>query len=152
MLQATQNDETLKSVPKAASWLGGLGLAPFVYFALVVEHLDLGMKVSASFALVAYGAVILSFLGGIHWGLAIASATVSWSRLGLSTLPSLIAWAALIIPFAQGVLLLAISFACALAIDWRATNVGEAPAWYPKLRWPLTVVTIIALIAGLRIV
>ena len=70
MLQATQNDETLKSVPKAASWLGGLGLAPFVYFALVVEHLDLGMKVSASFALVAYGAVILSFLGGIHWGAA----------------------------------------------------------------------------------
>jgi hypothetical protein len=51
-------------------------------------------------ALASYAAIILSFLGGTRWGLAVASADRPESGLHfmLSVLPSLAAWTLLILP------------------------------------------------------
>ncbi len=89
----------------------------------------------------AYGAVILSFLGGIHWGLAIASNHGNGDlprRLFVSVAPSLVAWAGLLLPLRVGLLVLAAGFAAVLYVDVRATRAGEAPPWYPRLRGPLS--------------
>ena len=54
-------------VPSAAKWLGALGAIPFVSLAVADYFLEGPFQEQVSFALAAYGAVILSFLGGIHF-------------------------------------------------------------------------------------
>ncbi len=136
-------------VPETAIWLGVLGLLPFGGTALAAAFLGNQYGVGAMTALVAYGAVILSFLGGIHWGLAIASDPGNGTlprRLVVSVVPSLVAWAGLLLPFRVGLLVLAVGFAAMLYVDTRATSAGEAPPWYPRLRGPLSAVVLAALI------
>ena len=100
-----------------------------------------------------YPALILSFLGGIHWGLAIVSRSNAndpalRTRLVVSVIPSLAAWVALLFPETTGLLMLAAAIAAMLWVDLRATRLGHAPQWYPKLRIPLTCVVVAALLLG----
>ncbi len=139
-------------VPASAKALGGLGAIPFVALAAARWLADPIDYASIDMALVAYGAVILSFLGGIHWGLAIAgsgTAQAPWRRLLLSVVPSLLGWVALLIPRAPALILLAVAFAAMVAIDTAAARAGRAPAWYPALRWPLTGIVVASLLAAL---
>lgn len=62
-----------------ARHLGHAGLIPFVLLALLLWLLDGGQQAFVAIALAAYAALIVAFLGGVHWGLA-------WS-LGHSSLP-----------------------------------------------------------------
>lgn len=99
-------------------------------------------------ALIAYGAVILSFLGGTRWGAALASGAPDPTTLILSNLPALAAWAALLpldwpSPIRLGLL------SAGLALMWLWDR-RRPPAWYPALR---TVATLGALLAlGLAVV
>lgn len=70
------------SVPSAAAWLGGLGITPFAGLSLAAPFASDDLKAQLSFALIAYGAIILSFLGGIHWGLAIGAVPQTDNTLG----------------------------------------------------------------------
>ena len=71
-----------------------------------------------------------------------------WRRIALSIQPSLVAWAALLTPSSIGYLVLAAAFVAMLLVDIRASRLQEAPAWYPKLRWPLSCGAIAALLLG----
>ncbi len=141
-------------VPPAAKWLGAAGAIPFVFLAVAGPFLDGALRADASFALAAYGAVILSFLGGVHWGLAIAGSGPRANQeallrpLTVSVVPSLIAWFALFLPTAAGLLVLAGAFAVMLLVDLLASRSGQAPAWYPTLRWPLTIAVAASLMLG----
>jgi hypothetical protein len=141
-------------VPSGAIWLGGLGALPFVFLATSSVLLDEPSRGQAAFALSLYGAVILSFLGGVHWGLAIAGFSaksgvgVPFGRLAISIVPALIAWAALFLPGSNALFVLAAAFVALALFDSQASRAGEAPAWYPRLRWPLTVVVVSALVLG----
>ena len=141
---------TRPPVPAAAAWLGGAGLLPFL--SLAVASLVLAGEAArlAAKALLAYGAVILSFLGGIRWGLAIARPADARlaPRLGLSVIPSLLGWASLLLPQATGLALLAAGLAAQLWLDVHDSRAGEAPAWYPTLRIPLSLGAIAAMVAG----
>ncbi|MBC7583962.1 DUF3429 domain-containing protein [Tardiphaga sp. vice352] len=141
------------AVPSSAAWLGGLGAVPFIALAGAMPLLDGATRPGVAYALLAYGATILSFLGGIHWGLAISPAgspdtTRRAARMILSVTPSLVAWVALLVAGNTGLLLLAIAVAAMLAIDLRATRLGDAPPWYPKLRIPLSCVVVASLLVG----
>ena len=135
-------------VPLTARWLGALGALPFFACALASTVLDGGLQVEAMIALTAYGAVILSFLGGIQWGLAIAAGGGKFRRLSVSILPALFAWGGLLLPPGTGALVIAAALACVLLVDIKASRNQEAPTWYPKLRWPLTVAAASALLLG----
>jgi hypothetical protein len=143
-----------RRVPRAAKYLGAAGIIPFVAIAITGPFLTDPLKNSAFLALIAYGAVILSFLGGIHWGLSIATSRdrgtggASFRRLGVSVLPALIGWVALIVDPLIGIFILAISFGLVLAVDLDASRKGQAPAWYPSLRCPLTLGVIASLLIG----
>lgn len=143
---------TQTAVPSSAAWLGGLGAVPFIALAGALPFLDGAARPFAAHALLAYGAVILSFLGGIHWGLALSSGGNAdaglAARLTLSVAPSLAGWVALLVAGTAGLLILAVAIAAMLLVDLRATRRGEAPAWYPKLRIPLSCVVIAALLVG----
>ncbi len=139
-------------VPWSAGWLGGLGAAPFIGLAGAMPFLNGGPRLLVAHALVAYGATILSFLGGVHWGLAIGSQSQDDGKLGarliLSVCPSLAGWAALLVEGTPGLFILAIAVAAMLWVDIRATSLREAPPWYARLRIPLTCVVVATLLFG----
>ncbi len=136
-------------VPLPAAWLGGLGLLPFIAGVVLVAGIDAKWALDP---LRFYAAAILSFLGGVHWGLAIddSSGRAAWIRLGGSVLPALVAWLALLMAPAPGLLLSAAAFALLLLADVLAVRKRMAPRWYPQLRVPLTAIVVVCLVtAGL---
>lgn len=145
---STSSGTELSAVPPAAMALGAAGLIPFVGCLLIGLLAADDLAGLAMLALRGYGACILSFMGGVHWGLAIhpAAPEADYGRLGASVVPALVAWAALLLPPYFGYLVLATAFAGLLAYDLAATRKGLAPAWYPKLRVPLTVVVTLCLL------
>lgn len=135
-------------VPAAAIWLGAAGALPFATGALLAMHGPGEASAFALHAVRAYGAAILAFMGGIHWGLGIGGTERAggWIRLSWSVVPALVAWGALLLPERPGLLLLALAFVLLLAGDLIAVRRGGAPSWYPRLRWPLTAVVVPALL------
>jgi hypothetical protein len=126
---------------RAAFTLGFLGLIPFVALAAAAVLAPTDLAETARFALLAYGATILSFLGGLHWGFVLApgraeGSHVSWLVLGVC--PQLLGWLALLVSDRTGFLILAAALAGLLWLDRAASAEGLAPAWLPKLRWPLS--------------
>jgi hypothetical protein len=94
------------AVQRLAQGLGTLGLLPFCVLAALAwlpDGASIGAIAIAPLArllLVAYAAVVLSFLGAVHWGLALAAADTP-PRLARQSLlwgvvPSLLGWLALL--------------------------------------------------------
>ena len=116
---------------KLADRLGYAGLIPFVGLAFQFED-----ETSVS-AFMSYAAVILSFLGGIHWGVAmrdqrLASNTV----LAVSMLPSLLAWFAMLLPINLGLVISLLAYITWWA--WDVTHIEDSD--YRRLRTHLTIV------------
>ena len=138
------------TVPAPAKWLGAAGLVPFAGLA---AYALLGPGADAALArggLAGYGAVILSFMGGCRWGFAAAGLGegASWTNLGLSVLPALLAWPLLYVADPARLLLLAFGFAVLLLADILLVRRGGAPDWWPRLRWPLTAGAVAGLLLG----
>jgi hypothetical protein len=138
----------LPDVPPPAALLGLAGVIPFAASALAVTgpFATGAANAFAEAAVLAYGAVILSFLGGIQWGLAIDRGSASYGHLGVGVLPSLAGWVALLVGGWWGLLLLAAAFLAVLALDLRLTRDGMAPAWFPRLRLVLTHAVVLCLL------
>ena len=140
------------SMPQAAAVLGGLGVVPFLGLAVQLSTgMPLGPQYSAQalHALLTYGAIILSFLGGIQWGLAVANADRSdaWRRYGLSIAPAIVAWSAQWVGGRNGLITLTAAFAVWAAYDLWSTGLGEAPSWYGRLRIILSTIVVASLAA-----
>ena len=138
------------TIPRAALILGWLGVTPFAGFAVAIAAgwplaTDVGLR-----GLIRYGAIILSFMGGVHWGLALrpaADRANTWPRLVISVLPAIAAWASLaFLPMLVATGVLAAAFALLLVYDVETVRRGLAPAWYASLRAPLTAVVIVCLL------
>ena len=131
-------------IPKPAFWLGYAGLSPFVIAAILFYKSG---SASYSLALIAYGAVILSFLGGVRWGLAIvgSSSTSLLFPLLVSILPPLVGWIALLLPSHISLIILSSGFFVILIADIKLKN---SPEWYARLRVPLSLGAVICLISA----
>ena len=57
-----------KPLPPLALILGIAGIIPFAVFSIASVGESPGSALTATRGLVGYGAVILAFLGGVHWG------------------------------------------------------------------------------------
>lgn len=134
-----------------ASNLGFVGLFPFMALAAAVFAPGAHQAI-ASDALLAYGATILSFIGGIYWGLAIARPALSPSKgalfLIVGVIPQLLGWVALMLPVPFGQFVIAAAFLALLAADRAAVRAGIAPGWFTRLRWPLSCAAAIAMTVG----
>lgn len=140
-----------KQPQRLAMHLGFAGLIPFVSGALGVWVAPSGWRPFVMTALLDYAAVILAFMGAIHWGLAMrAQANDERARLqlGLSVIPPLLGWVAIASGMSFGLALpiLLFAFVMLYVADLRATALGLAPQWYPALRRPLTLVVSISLL------
>ena len=149
-----QNDAISSKIriPLNMVWLGGLGVIPFAASSAVAVLASPQLSVHGEFALLVYGAVILSFLGGILWGRILAFASVQavsneTRSLFVSIVPSLTGWIAVLIGPGFGLPALAIAFLLMLGTDLIYAKCSVVPAWYPKLRVPLTLTVIPLLFA-----
>ncbi|WP_019938920.1 DUF3429 domain-containing protein [Bordetella sp. FB-8] len=140
-----------RELPACVVWLGYGGLLPFVGTA-VLTRLDPQSAELWFRALIGYGAVILSFVGALHWGFAMVAAGLDAHRrdraYGWSVVPALLAWPALLLPPRQAALLLMLGFVLHLVQDHRLARRTALPDWYLPLRWRLTIVASLSLLAG----
>jgi hypothetical protein len=141
---------SLSAIPAPALKLGFAGLIPFAFFALAALFAPPAWSEPARATLTAYGAVILSFMGGCRWGFAAAGLGEgpAMRPLILSVAPSLWAWVALSAAAPFDLLMLAAGFAALLGSDIALTKIGGAPKWWPSLRWPLSLGATAACLAG----
>lgn len=136
-----------RSAPPPMAWALGLaGLIPFVAGAAWL--LLARGEPMAPRALAAYGAVIVSFLGGIHWGLVMARpGAAAAAQLVWGVVPSLIAWPALLLPAAWSLALLAAALVLCFLVDRRSYPGLGLAAWLP-LRGLLSAVAALCCAAG----
>jgi len=137
-------------LPRGVVTLGYAGLVPFVAGVLGIALLEGEPRLFAARALVAYGAVILSFLGAVHWGLLLHTQTKeTQSRLLAAVLPSLAAWGALLLSSSHGLALLAVAFGVFWLYEHRVAGERLLPPGYLELRRQLTVAVCALLTLGL---
>jgi Protein of unknown function (DUF3429) len=99
-------------------------------------------------ALLGYGATIASFLGAIHWGLVMRDGPVQHApSLLWGVVPSLLAWLALLLGPATGLLLIAALLWACFVVDRVLYQRYRLQAWLP-MRLQLTVVASISCVAG----
>ncbi len=152
-------------LPPLALLLGLGGLVPFL--ACGLGSVTAGGAVPpdrALLALIEYAAIILSFLGAVHWGLALAAPAqdhaasarpmpwhsgVEGARLALGVLPALLGWGALLVSVAAApaiaLALLIAGFLATTAVEARGARDGLVPAGYMRMRWLLTLVVVLVL-------
>ncbi|UVO50101.1 DUF3429 domain-containing protein [Sphingomonas sp. SUN019] len=133
-------------MPPIAKWLGYAGLLPQLWALTVLLVGNPESRFTALALGYAYAALILSFLGGMWWGLAAqARAVIPAWVWGAAIAPSLIALASTL-PWAVGarwpgpsLALLGGSLLASLAVDYSLAAAGLCPNWWLKLRVPLSV-------------
>lgn len=135
-------------LPRWAARLGYAGLLPFAGLALASWLAPAAYRTQAAFALLAYGATIASFLGAIHWGLAMRGAlTPQPGPFVWGVFPSLVAWVALLLPLTQGLVTLALLLGICLAVDKRSYPAYGLGEWL-GMRLHLTLVAALCLLGG----
>ena len=137
-----------EQVPQLAKYLGYAGLIPFVAITAAIWSFEENSVNSLHQVLLSYAAIILSFMGAIHWGLAMASAQIRNSQLGFSVFPPLIAWFASFAPMVWNYSLLILTFILLCAFDLIMHRQNSVPQWYPLLRIPLSVIVVFSLITA----
>lgn len=135
-------------MPLPALLLSLIGLAPFVVCGLAA----LGPHAAGAdpwlAALIGYAAAVLSFVGGVHWGLVLREpeSPSLGNRLGLAVVPLGLGWAALVAAAAVGpwlaLLVLIAGYILAIAAEHRASQQGLLPNRYMWLRWTFTIVAV----------
>lgn len=126
---------------KRLAWsLGLAGLLPFMGGGLAAWLAPPAWQVSAIYGFTYYSAVILSFLGGIHWGSALQVPRAdNPRRLILAMMLSLIAWPALLFNTVTGLWVLLAGFLLMGGYDISREGREGFPKWYLILRCVLTV-------------
>jgi hypothetical protein len=129
-----------------AKLLGYAGLIPFIVFSLGT-WITLPFVHNTHFVLMTYAAVILSFMGAIHWGVAMSrSSDIEVTQLGLSVIPALIGWLALLVASVYGYILLILCFSALLLADKSVNKAGLLPGWYLPMRMILTTIVVLCLL------
>ncbi len=125
---------------------------PFA-FLCVAATLDVPRRPFWVHAEIAYGAVILSFVGALHWAFAmllpIDSHTQRWAMFGWSVVPALVAWVALLMPAQAALISLIGLFALHFRVDMLLAYRHRLPAWYLPLRVALTAGAVLSLLLTL---
>ena len=132
-------------LPPVTRWLGYAGLLPQAAAVVVLLSGDLDWRFVALSSAFAYAALILSFLGGLWWGLAAASADRAPTWLWVaSVVPSLFALITAV-PWMIGaawpgpsLVALGVALLAALLVDRRIVALGLAPQGWMALRVPLS--------------
>ncbi|KAL4866999.1 hypothetical protein BDV12DRAFT_171999 [Aspergillus spectabilis] len=162
---------SLETVPKEALYLGMAGVIP--YLATSLETVYLAYEINRANAVgdglifsgqsaelllhilepiqVGYGAVILSFLGAVHWGLEWAGygGKFGYKRYAAGVIAPAVAWPTLLFSVEYALITQFLAFTFLYYNDARAAVKGRAPQWYSMYRFVLTFVVGASIVATL---
>ena len=137
-------------IPRVVLLYGLLGVLPFLACP-VAGALAPGARGPAAVLLAGYSALILSFLGGARWGLAVDRPVPRPQVVGLAMLPTLVGLALLaltgVAPRAQ---FLGLAIALIAVCVWDAGS-SALPGWYARLRTLLTAGAVTGLAGGILV-
>ncbi len=128
--------------------LGYAGLVPFVLLTALMWLVNTELLPFVSIALGGYAAVIVSFLGGVHWGIGFMKGEAAprfhfiWG-----VVPSLLAWLALMMPVYAALPLLGLVLLACYAVDSKTYPPAGLGQWLP-MRLRLTVVATLSCVLG----
>lgn len=134
-------------LPLILTIAGGL---PFVVLGGMISLHSFNDTKHALDILLTYAAVIVSFLGGIHWGFAVNQYTqnrpIANMLIAESIIPSLVAWAVLLYPdhYVQ-LLVLTLLYTFTWGIDSLLYNNNLMPQWFFNIRCIITPVVVVSL-------
>lgn len=132
-----------RHLPASAAAFGFAGLLPPIAFAAGLFVLPSGAPQQFAWvALVFYGALIFSFLGGTWWAFAAPRPRVGW--LAMAVAPSLFALLLLLLMLAPATrpasaALLGGAILVSPVADGALASAGLTPAWWMRLRVPLSI-------------
>ena len=89
-------------------------------------------------ALSAYAAVVVAFLGGVHWGFGFTQAAPAPRLFVWGVVPALVAWVAVLMPPYAGLVIHGAMLAACYAVDRKVYPAHGAAAWL-TLRFRLSV-------------
>ena len=132
--------------------LGYAGLIPFVLLTGLMWLIDKELLPFVSIGLGAYAAAIVSFLGGVHWGIGFMkvqsdNVAVPSFHFWWGVVPSLIAWLALMMPAYAALPLLGMVVVACYVVDIRTYPAAGLANWLP-MRLRLTVVAALSCMLG----
>ncbi|KAI4149206.1 MAG: hypothetical protein L6R39_002563 [Caloplaca ligustica] len=170
-LRVVKETFALNEVPREALYIGMAGVLPYlgtslttVYLAWDINHASMdgqGFLLSGESAelllhileplQMGYGAVILSFLGAIHWGLEWAKygGTHGYRRYAYGVVAPAVAWPTLLLPVEYALIAQFSAFCFMYFADAKAVVRGWAPPWYMTYRFVLTFVVGASIVASL---
>lgn len=128
--------------------LGYAGLAPFVLLTALMWLVDRELLPFVSIALGGYAATIVSFLGGVHWGIGFMKGDAAprfhfiWG-----VIPALIAWLALMMPAYAALPLLGLVLVACYVVDSKTYPAAGLASWLP-MRLRLTVVATLSCVVS----
>ena len=128
--------------------LGYAGLCPFVLLTGLMWLVNGEQLAFVSIALTGYTATIVSFLGGVHWGIAFMKGPAA-SRYHFiwGVVPSLVAWLALMMPTYAALPLLGLILLACYVFDSKTYPTAGLIRWLP-MRLRLTVVAMLSCLLG----
>ncbi len=130
-----------------AKLIGFGGLIPFIGCAALMYAGNTGASIIALFASATYGAVILSFVGAVHWGLTMSEDRSPYWYVW-SVTPAILGWLSIVLlDIKTSLLALAIAFTLAWSVDRQASLRGLIPVWYMHMRHILTAGATVSLLA-----
>lgn len=154
-------------MPAAAILLSILALGPFIGCCLGALQPNAATAATMLAGLIGWAALVLSFLGGLHWGLAMGPAeeaarihAASGERerqihIGMAALPPVLGWVALMLPVVTpywlALALLIGAYIAALVVEHQSRGRLRLPARYMTLRWIFTVVAVAMLTTTLTL-
>ncbi len=142
------NIKAPQAMPVPARTIGLLGLLPFTAGALAVCFAP-ELRAAAASALIVYGAIALSFLGGVRWGFAvIEGGEGSWSAYGLGAVPSILAWVGAVTGGPEALFILALALVFWFFAEPATPPSLPLPSWYGRVRGMITAVATLSLAAA----
>lgn len=151
MNTALASPPTAVALPVMAQRLGNAGLVPFVLGAALVWLVWPEAHPYTTLALSAYAAVVVSFLGGIHWGVAFRETalgnTPPSSLFVWGVVPSLVAWVAVMMPPSAGLVIHALMLLVCYGVDRRVYPAHGLQRWL-TLRFRLSAVAGLSCLLG----
>ena len=129
--------------------LGYSGLIPFITFS-IGSWLPSPYSSYSETIIITYAAIILSFMGAIHWGAAMSNKETRHNRYYLtSIIPALAAWLSLLVPEIFSLFILVTGFALLISYDIAVEKPQGFPAWYIPIRIRLTIIVLLCLASAL---
>ena len=139
--------------PKPALYLGMASLIPFVAPPLLMAMTETYLPELASIQ-IAYGASIISFLGGSRWGFTLpesSPAKPDWINLANSMVPPLLACVAMLLCDSITPAATVVIMGLGVSLHYDLSLLPTYPSWLKALRAVLTIVAFFSLLCTLVI-